>query len=696
MKNNFLYCFFIIVVYVINVFSMDVVQYSDEKKFFKLLRKDCNAQKVQEKIKDQPSLVTIYTECGGFAEKVAAIHIAATHGNCKILKTLLKNNVDVNMKSEKGNTSIHYAYNKKIAQLLHKNGANINAKDVHGNTVFENVLLEDKEAYINYFSLHKRPLINRCEIAQFLLNVGVNIKENNHILHSAVRYDLSEVIDWLLAHGADPYSCDHYNEAAFFYAANKRYGNCLTVFEKYGMLYIPFEIKNEYNPFFLLMNNASELRKLNNYLVEIIAINAIARLFAVIQYPKSRFYHKNLGHGILCNNNGWYSIHSTEKDMQTFFGTETIEYAQKCINNIYRRASKNLLCDSNYFNDFIKRYPFCLQYAYSHEYILNWIIKCINGAVSLSSNKSKHSLNSLECILKTLKREDLKDCIYLLEIAIAADSDEALKLLIQYGIDYLADSCIQSSLYNFSCIPSSQKCTTALDSIIAHDLLQAIKTNNKKRFKQLLEQKSNINKPFWHKNTLLHECIIYKNSLEYMKLLIEAGADVNAKGQDDLTPLYIVTLLGDEKYEKCQLLLKAGACMVEKMFNSFSPLSFALWKNKVDIVKLFLQHNPDVIIDKDTMEIALSSSHKEMISLLLEHTKLELTEEMIEKVKDEKIKEQLQQLYENKKCIICFEYMPLSSTIPCENNHKELLCQNCYNCIKENNSCCPLCRKTIN
>src|SRR5436190_14146762 len=230
MKSNVICYFFIMVVYVVNVFSMEIVQYNDEhKEFFKLLDKDCNAQKVQEKISNQPSLITMHTKYKDFAEKVTVLHIVAAKGNCKILKTLLKNNVDVDIKTEKGNTPLHYAYNKKTAHLLYKKGANINARDVHENTVFENVLLEDKKAYINYFSLHKRSLHNRCEIAQFLLNKGVNIKENNHILHSAARYALSEIIDWLLPNGSDPYSCNITNETAFAYAVKCNYGDPLRI-----------------------------------------------------------------------------------------------------------------------------------------------------------------------------------------------------------------------------------------------------------------------------------------------------------------------------------------------------------------------------------------------------------------------------------------------------------------------------------
>ena len=101
----------------------------------------------------------------------------------------------------------------------------------------------------------------------------------------------------------------------------------------------------------------------------------------------------------------------------------------------------------------------------------------------------------------------------------------------------------------------------------------AIDSNNIERARLLIEKGADINakdKGGW---TLLNWAI-GKNNTEISRLLIEKGAAVNAKSNNGITPLYLAI----EKYntEISQLLIEKGADVNAKGNNGRTPLHLSL------------------------------------------------------------------------------------------------------------------------
>jgi len=106
-----------------------------------------------------------------------------------------------------------------------------------------------------------------------------------------------------------------------------------------------------------------------------------------------------------------------------------------------------------------------------------------------------------------------------------------------------------------------------------------------------------------------------------LKLLLQKGADVNAKNKDDGTPLHKAIIL--ENIEIIKLLLEKGAKINILDKNGVSALYIAVYNNNKDIVELLLQYGADVnalnIYDISPLYIAIYNENKDMVELLLKN-----------------------------------------------------------------------------
>ncbi|KAI0284126.1 ankyrin repeat-containing domain protein [Russula brevipes] len=86
--------------------------------------------------------------------------------------------------------------------------------------------------------------------------------------------------------------------------------------------------------------------------------------------------------------------------------------------------------------------------------------------------------------------------------------------------------------------------------------------------------------------TVLHHAS-YDGQLEMVRLLLQAGADVNGKGFADQTPLHLAVIKGQTKV--AQLLIQHGADANAKSEISFTPFQAATMYARHDIVQLMLE-----------------------------------------------------------------------------------------------------------
>ena len=87
-----------------------------------------------------------------------SIHEAARDGNIEAVKQHLAAGTDVNIKTDRGLTPLHYANNKETIELLLAKGADVNAKIDDGRT-----------------PLHFAAMEGHKEIAELLIAKGANV-----------------------------------------------------------------------------------------------------------------------------------------------------------------------------------------------------------------------------------------------------------------------------------------------------------------------------------------------------------------------------------------------------------------------------------------------------------------------------------------------------------------------------------------
>ena len=103
-----------------------------------------------------------------------------------------------------------------------------------------------------------------------------------------------------------------------------------------------------------------------------------------------------------------------------------------------------------------------------------------------------------------------------------------------------------------------------------------------------------------------------RGNVDTVKVLIEAGCNVNQAGNDGYTPLFVASQKGNVAIVK--VLLEA-ACNVNQATNAGStPLTMASYNGNVEVVRLLLQQSN--IDTNNALGLATTKNHTEMIQLL--------------------------------------------------------------------------------
>ena len=123
--------------------------------------------------------------------------------------------------------------------------------------------------------------------------------------------------------------------------------------------------------------------------------------------------------------------------------------------------------------------------------------------------------------------------------------------------------------------------------------------SNIEEFKLLLEYGADLNSKTENNRTLLHSSA-YGNSLEISKFLIDSGFDVNAQDNYGWTPLHWAAV--NDSLELAELLISSGADVNMKTSEGDTPLHITLesYKKTQDIVSLLIKHGADIDVKDET------------------------------------------------------------------------------------------------
>jgi cytohesin len=137
--------------------------------------------------------------------------------------------------------------------------------------------------------------------------------------------------------------------------------------------------------------------------------------------------------------------------------------------------------------------------------------------------------------------------------------------------------------------------------------------------KLLLEHGADLNAKNEGGWTPLHLAAL-NGRVDIVATLLEHGADPNVQDKFSRTPLHLAALNGH--IDVVRLLLEHGADPNAKDEGGWTPLHYAASEGRVDVVKLLLEHGADPTVknkDGDTpLDIARMSGHREVVSLIEE------------------------------------------------------------------------------
>ena len=136
-------------------------------------------------------------------------------------------------------------------------------------------------------------------------------------------------------------------------------------------------------------------------------------------------------------------------------------------------------------------------------------------------------------------------------------------------------------------------CLTAVSlfAVERPEVADAAMKGNQALLRKLLEQKADVNQAQIDGATALHWAI-YRNDLETAQLLIKAGARVEAKTREDITPLYMASAYGNP--DLIRILLGAGADAKQKGPNGETMLMLAARSGSAESIDLLRKAGADV------------------------------------------------------------------------------------------------------
>lgn len=130
-------------------------------------------------------------------------------------------------------------------------------------------------------------------------------------------------------------------------------------------------------------------------------------------------------------------------------------------------------------------------------------------------------------------------------------------------------------------------------SFLSSQLYNAAKSGDVEKVEDLIAHGVDVNQLPYQGTSAFAIACVYKH-MDVIDVLLDAGADVDLRSRDGLTPLMeVISQSRNEHIEVVQLLLNEGADMRAGM-NDMSPLYYAIQHEKFPIISLLLRYGADV------------------------------------------------------------------------------------------------------
>ena len=194
--------------------------------------------------------------------------------------------------------------------------------------------------------------------------------------------------------------------------------------------------------------------------------------------------------------------------------------------------------------------------------------------------------------------------------AAASGNLEAAKMLLDAGVDINAKN---SSGYT--------PVHLAIASVNDFTATDAQTANVRAVVDYLIEQEAALDTSMFTDTTVLHEALSKKLGLDYIKTIIERGADVNAVNNAGRAVLHEAATFANG--DVVQLVLDAGADIEVKTPLAFTPLALAAVVGNVEAARVLLAAGADKnVINADghtPAQLARQSEAPEILTLLSQY-----------------------------------------------------------------------------
>jgi ankyrin repeat protein len=215
-----------------------------------------------------------------------------------------------------------------------------------------------------------------------------------------------------------------------------------------------------------------------------------------------------------------------------------------------------------------------------------------------------------------------------LKEAIEKKDSKEVSLLIKTGADVNAADKIDKDDIK---IIDGVKIVNKLNDDNKTVLMHAAMCENAEIVKMLIDAGADVNKKDKNGMTALMHAVYNlgqtspKSNVEISKILIESGADVNMVTEYNDTALHLLCSKTKDMVEVADLLIKAGADVNVKDSNERTPLMEAVLQKNIKIVKSLIESGADINIknslNKTALMIAREYGYTDIVKLLTDAEK---------------------------------------------------------------------------